>query len=80
MSQTSDTHPWVTDEMIVEGQRFLNRTFGGDFQFPVYIIRVPTVGDTVIMSVVGGADSLKYREQIVDWQGGGYLIRLRKNA
>ncbi|MCL2348253.1 MAG: hypothetical protein FWC50_08320 [Planctomycetaceae bacterium] len=79
MSQTSDTQPWVTDEMIVASQRFLNRTFGGDLQFPIYIIRAPTVGDTTVMSVVSGADSLDYRERIVDWQGGGYLIRLQKN-
>jgi len=65
--------------MVAEGQRFLNRTFGGDLQFPIYIIRDPTVGDTTVMSVTGGADSLEYRERVVDWQEGGYLIRLQKN-
>jgi len=76
MEQTTEPLPYITDEMIVEGQRFLNRTFGDDLLFPIYVVRAPTPSDTVAMSVTGGDLSLHCRDRIADWQGGGYLIRV----
>ncbi len=78
MEQTPDTLPSIADDWLIEGQRFLNQQFGSDLMFPIYVIRAPTTDDNVFMTIAGGADSLHYRYEITDWQGGGYLIRLHK--
>ncbi len=74
MEQTPDSRPLIEDAWLIEGQRFLNQRFGDDLMFPIYVIRAPTTDVTI----AGGADSLHYRDEITDWQGGGYLIRLHK--
>ena len=79
MKQTPDTLPLIGNDWLIEGQRFLNQRFGDELQFPIYVIRAPTTDDNVFMTIAGGADSLHYRDEITDWQGGGYLIRLHKN-
>ena len=70
--------PFITDQQILETQRFVNDLFGTDLQFPVYIIRTPDESAT-FMSVIGGDDSLRLRDAIHDFRGGGYLVKLHKN-
>ncbi len=79
MEQTPDSRPLIANDWLIEGQRFLNRRFGTDLMFPIYVVRAPPSDDNVFMTIAGGADSLHYRNEITDWQGGGYLIRLHKN-
>ena len=71
-----DRPPSLTDEAILDMQRFLNDFFRFDLSAPVYLVRAAQPKPGVIAEFECGFGSAREKPRLADWSGPGYLVRL----
>jgi len=78
MPRPDDEPLRVDDRLLAETQGRINAVFQDDLIFPVYVIKAPEPHPGYNMAVSGGASSLYYRDNIADWQGPGFVLKVHQ--
>lgn len=66
----------LTDEAILDMQRFLNEFFRLDLPAPVYLVRAAQPRPGILADLEAGIGSIQEKHRISEWNGPGYLYRI----